>query len=636
MAETKDRNQEIGRLAVARYMADKEQVDECFRALKEGGGGSGATLAEILAQRGYVTAVQRDSLLAETAPAGAESESVGGYQLIKLIGKGGMGSVYRARQVSLDRIVALKVLNRQLHDNVAYRERFLREARAVGGLNHPHIVRAIDAGEDGGNLYFAMELVDGRNVTAHLQEGGPFREARAAAVGRQVALALAHAWRHGIVHRDIKPENILIDRDGVAKLTDLGLAKSTGEERRITQAGMAMGTPYYISPEQIRLAETLDVRADLYALGATMFHMVTGRPPYLADSSAAVVSMHVSAPVPDPRQYAPGLSPALCAVLMKLMAKDAKDRFQTPEELVAALDALDASTAAAYLATGGPAAAPAGAAAEPQGVGFGFVMAIVTFMALAALAFFLLFGGEKTDPGPGETLVPVSPGPGPEAPPAPDPGEKKGKAETPPPPDEPGPKAPPGPSEHEALLREAEKHLDQHPDDFAGGFARLEAIQRKHPGTTSAMLAKKKAEALAARLGDAARSALSDPEQGIEVRARRLLDQGKYAEGLALFDAFPQALRAGTWTETLEAARGRYVDEARGRVQKALRRAKELEARKKYQDALLILADAKALGVPEFAKRIREDEDRIRGLRSDRLFADFASSLLRGTTGRGL
>jgi len=634
MNESRDRNQEVARLAVARGMVTKTQADECLRASKEN-----ETLEAVLQEKGYITGIQRDVLLRELAPPQEEEQMVGGFHLIKLIGKGGMGSVYRARQVSLERIVALKVLNRSITSNPTYRERFHREARAAATFNHPNIVRAIDAGEDEGILFFAMELVDGKSVSTLLREEGIYQEGRAVEIVRQVALGLSHAWKKGVIHRDIKPENILIDRDKVVKLTDLGLAKFTGgEERRITQAGMAMGTPYYISPEQIRLQDDLDIRADIYALGATLFHMVCGRPPYVAESPTAVVSMHLSDAVPDPRSYAPGLSAEFSAVAQKMLAKDPKDRFQTPEELIQALDSLRSREGVPSLLA--PVAHSPGEE-EEQGIGFGMVMAVVTLMALAGLVYFLLFplgGKEELDPGiwsipedPGDTESPV-PTPQVKQPAPPETkrtAPRETKVENP-------PVKPLGPPEHEVKFREAEAFAKKNPKDYAGALQRLASIEKGYEGTTSAILASKAAERVRARLDGAARKFLHGPEEGIALKARRFKELGRFKEGLALFDGFPDSMRAGGWVSKLSAAREAYLREGKREVDIHLRRARDLVKKKKYQQALEKLRLAQELGVPGYEEKIQKESERVRRLRADRLFISFVSGLFDQSTRGGL
>ncbi len=219
--------------------------------------------------------------------AGAENNKkfqIPGYQVISKIGKGSMGVVYKAKQMSVDRIVAIKILLDPLAQNKEFIKRFEREAKIAARLSHNNIVNAIDAGEVDGHYFFVMEYVEGPTIKDYLDKHKTFDEKEALRIVLAVAEALKHAHSRGLIHRDIKPENIILTRDAV-KLADLGLARITDDEKwGLSEAGMAIGTPYYISPEQVRGQTNIDIRADIYSLGATLYHMVTGRVPYGGDS----------------------------------------------------------------------------------------------------------------------------------------------------------------------------------------------------------------------------------------------------------------------------------------------------------------------------------------------------------------
>jgi serine/threonine protein kinase len=316
-------------------------------------------LADILYEKGWIEEEHRDALRREqTAQAGREQ--IAGYRLTAVLGEGAMGTVYRAKQLSLDRDVAIKVLSPELADDPVFVERFLREAKAVARLNHTNIVSGIDVGEADGLKYFVMEHVDGNTVAFLLRRGGAIDEERALLLAQQVARALDHAYRNGLVHRDVKPENVLISRDGVAKLCDLGLAKL--EDHGPADAAR-MGTPSYISPEQARGEADVDIRSDLYSLGATLFHMLTGRPPFAADTPALLLAKHLTEAAPSPRTLAPEVSPATETVVLRLLAKQPSERYQTPAELLKALEETVRSVQAARGAVS--AAAPAPVAPQP-------------------------------------------------------------------------------------------------------------------------------------------------------------------------------------------------------------------------------------------------------------------------------
>jgi len=266
---------------------------------------------------------------------------IGGFELIGKIGQGGMGTVFKARQKSLDRIVALKILPPSVAKDAKFIERFQREARACAKLNHPNIVQGVDVGKDpvSGVWYFAMELVDGPSVLKLLKEERLLPEERALEIARDIARALECAATHGIVHRDIKPDNILLTARGDAKLADLGLAKQLNDDASLTQSGQAVGTPYYMAPEQVRgRSDQLDIRTDLYALGGTLFHLVTGQPPYTGETSAVIMSKHLTEAVPKAHKVNRDVSEGCSRMIEQLMQKERENRIQTPTELITQIE----------------------------------------------------------------------------------------------------------------------------------------------------------------------------------------------------------------------------------------------------------------------------------------------------------
>ncbi len=260
-----------------------------------------------------------------------------GYEILERVGAGAMGTVFKARQKRLNRIVALKVLRPSLARNTHYVDRLRREARIVAQLNHPNIVAGYDLGEEAGYHFFVMEFVQGRSLRELLVEWGSFPPELVLDFAIQVTSALDHAWQKGVIHRDIKPANILIDDQNRVKLSDMGLAKGPSD-LTLTRDGATVGTPQYISPEQARDPQSADVRSDLYSLGATMFHMATGLPPFQAETLAQVLTKVLHDPAPSPRQVNPALSEGLDLVIRKLLAKEPGLRYQTPAELLADLE----------------------------------------------------------------------------------------------------------------------------------------------------------------------------------------------------------------------------------------------------------------------------------------------------------
>ena len=263
---------------------------------------------------------------------------IGDFLIEQSLSKGGMGEVYIARQLSLDRPVALKVLQERFTNNAEYVEGLFREARAAAKITHPNIVQAYAVGEENGVYYFAMELIRGETFKQILKRENILDFSLAAKVVCEVAGALDVAWREQkLVHQDIKPDNIMLDSNGFAKLADLGLAHSasTGDGFD-ADADEVLGTPQYISPEQLTGVPT-DVRSDIYSLGATFYQFVTGQFPYVADTAEEITKMHVEGNLTPPKQINPALPDALNAIIVKMMARKIEDRYQLPSELVADL-----------------------------------------------------------------------------------------------------------------------------------------------------------------------------------------------------------------------------------------------------------------------------------------------------------
>ena len=264
---------------------------------------------------------------------------IGHYELIRKLGEGGMGAVYQAKDSRTNEQVALKVLPRSRARDNTFLQRFEAEANAAFVVDHPNIIRGLDVGNADGYHFLVMEYIDGEDVYSLLGQKGRFPEREALRILEQIASALDHIHGERLVHRDIKPENILVTASGTAKLADLGLAvdKEAQGRRRITKAGIAMGTPFYLSPEQIQGKSEIDIRSDIYSLGATVYEMVTGRPPFDGETSAVVMMKHLNEQVPSPHDIDRQISISFCHLLEKMMAKDPAERYQSPAELLADL-----------------------------------------------------------------------------------------------------------------------------------------------------------------------------------------------------------------------------------------------------------------------------------------------------------
>lgn len=280
---------------------------------------------------------------------------LGDYELLEEIGRGGMGVVYKARQVHLNQIAAVKVLpERCLGDSQAV-SRFKREMQSVGALDHPNIVRAYNAGEEKGTHFLVTEYVDGVTLQGLVAQHKALPVGAACELVRQAAVGLQYAHEHGLVHRDVKPANLMLSRTGVVKLLDLGLARFQAGQlsQELTQAGTAMGTVDYMAPEQWENPSAVDIRADIYSLGCTLFHLLAGKPPYSSesfDTPRKKLAAHMAAPIPLVSQHCPGCPEDLDKILAHMLAKDAADRFDRPGEVAETLGLFaDAAELAGFL-----------------------------------------------------------------------------------------------------------------------------------------------------------------------------------------------------------------------------------------------------------------------------------------------
>ncbi len=340
----------LGRLVVDYGLATREEVDLCKDRMREAGAAVGEesgqrSLALELVDQEFVTKRQIARLKA-ILDAERSGQKIPGYRLLGKLGAGAMATVYKARQLNLDRHVAIKVLPRKFSQNPQFIERFYAEGRAAAQLNHPHIVQAYDVGKAGEYHYFVMEFVDGRTVYDDIVKNKRFSESDAIELIRQVALALGHAHERGIIHRDVKPKNIMITKEGVVKLADMGLARAMSDkEAAEAEAGKAFGTPFYISPEQIRGETDVGPEADIYSLGATLYHMVTGVVPFDGKNPTSVMHKHLKADPVPPDQANPRLSGGISEVIEMMLAKRREQRYRSVADLMSDLEAVKARKA---------------------------------------------------------------------------------------------------------------------------------------------------------------------------------------------------------------------------------------------------------------------------------------------------
>ncbi|MFH1231351.1 MAG: serine/threonine-protein kinase, partial [Planctomycetota bacterium] len=334
----KIRSLNFGELAVELGYTTVEKVNECLsiqQKIRELGVNP-KKLGELMIDKGYLSETQVKDISQKQGVEGGRTEIVG-YKILAILGRGTMGTVYKAIQLSMEREVALKVLSPHLASNAKFVMRFFKEARIVAQLNHPNIIQGIDVGESNGIHYFVMEFVEGKTLWDVIKQEGPMEERKAAGIILKVAQALEHAHKNNMVHRDIKARNIMIsNKDGTVKLCDLGLARLIIEDP--SQQKELVGTPGYISPEQARGEHDIDIRSDIYSLGVTFYFCVTGELPFKGESAAVVMNKHINEQPVPPKQKKPQISNPINIFILKMMAKKREERYQTPTELIRDLE----------------------------------------------------------------------------------------------------------------------------------------------------------------------------------------------------------------------------------------------------------------------------------------------------------
>ncbi len=331
-------------LAIAHKVLTHDQVEEAQAVLadEKARGVTGRAIEDVLLEMGMIKheeiwAVKKaqERLLRDATNVG---EKIGGYEIISKVGEGGLGVVYRARQLSMGRTVALKVLHEKWIGDDEFRKRFLVEARLVGRLSHPNLIQVIDVGRHRNQLYYSMEFIEGVTVETQLDDFGAMELPQAMDIVCQVASALEHLASKKIVHRDVKPGNIMVTTKGVAKLGDFGFVKSSLDSV-LSPDGEILGTPDYISPEAANGDRDIDFRSDIYSLGVSFYHMLAGKPPF-AGTSSEVLDAHIFKKPPLITEFRPDLPKLACDIVNKMIAKKPENRYQKYTEFFADMELL--------------------------------------------------------------------------------------------------------------------------------------------------------------------------------------------------------------------------------------------------------------------------------------------------------
>ncbi len=507
---------------------------------------------DILLHKGFVSADRITTARREVAASHGKALRIGKYEILERLGEGGAGIVYRAYQTTLGREVALKVLSRKREADEEYLDRFLREAKVAVTLNHVNVVRGLDFGKADGYHYFAMELVEGESLMAVVRREGRLQERKALDIALQMVRALEHAQTFQIVHRDIKPENILLTRSGTAKLADLGLARPRLEGVAAEGAKHAMGTALYAAPEQIRRDASHDFRADIYSLGATIFHALTGTPPFTGQTAGEIVKGHLSSPVPNPRERVMDISQGAAAVVMKMLAKDPAERYLSLEALDQDLDSVLDGRPPVNTITLGRKAAPLSAesAAElaarrttvaARGSRRGLLLVSVLFVGISAVAAWALLRPPEQAPAP-------SPGPAP-APLAPPDGGMGAVLQE-------------RENEAAAALRAAEELAKARGESSPEAAAKYLEVANAFGGTSAGRVAQSNFE----RLEKSRRERIAASLRKREQDHASALAAGRLGAALAAWDGLDGEEASGGGKEGAEAARGAVEREADARV----------------------------------------------------------------------
>lgn len=331
-------------LAIAHRLLTHEQAESAQAILEqeELDGKPKRQIEDILLERGTIKAEEvwavykaRDRMARDARSRG---QRIGGYEIQGKVGEGGLGVVYKARQLSMGRIVALKVLHEKWVNDDEFRKRFLVEARLVGRLSHQNLIQVFDVGRYKNTLYYSMEFIDGETVEDIIDRGGKMEMREVINITFHTARALQYLYNRNIVHRDVKPSNIMLTKGGIAKLGDFGFVKSSLDSV-LSTGGEVLGTPDYISPEAALGEKDLDFRSDLYSLGATLYHMLSGDPPF-GGSGSDVMESHIKDQAEPLRKHCPDLSERGIRFVERLMAKDRDDRYDSFTELFEDLELL--------------------------------------------------------------------------------------------------------------------------------------------------------------------------------------------------------------------------------------------------------------------------------------------------------
>jgi len=554
-----DLDELFAKIAVEDRFVSREQLVDCRHAMEAiAKVGVKRSLQDIMIDKGFLTKEEVLEILRRLVREGVRPH-IGNFEILNKVGEGGMGTVYKARQVSLDRVVALKVLPPRLAKDEIFVRRFIREAKTAAKLAHKNIITVLDVGESNGFYFIAMEYIDGPTVADIVERNGRIAENEALRICKEVAEGLAFASQFGIVHRDIKPANIMLARDGTVKLCDMGLAKQIKtEDASVTESGAAIGTPLYMSPEQARGDVTIDSRSDIYSLGATLFFMVASEPPFRGRTPLEILRKRLELPPPWAGELNPELSEWTCSTIQTMMATDPANRYQSAEDVVQVLESRGRGKAHAVVARVVSAvqrdSIPADVVARRlrrTRINIVVLTAAVVFATIFIIGLVLMSKDsdkEKKKPPKKPPVAILSP---PKKPPL--------QVVTPTPP----PKKPPKTGPKKPPKKPGKKHPA--PDHFA------------------------------------------EMKEKVKQQAAR----GRYAEALSLLKRFPASEEK--WTKGMQS---KIIQGARKRFSARKKQADALVEKGKLSEAVKIYAAMKNYGIPAITKEAEKEIKTLRGLQA--------------------
>lgn len=572
------------------------------------------TVDRVAVKKEFLTRAQADEVLRAIA-----RRRVGRYEVVERLGAGGMGQVWRARDVESDLVVALKLLAAKKGKSDENLQRFLREARLSCKLDHPNLVHGIEFGEAAGYTYLALEFVPGENLEQRIEREERITEREAFGIARQVLAALEHLSTFELVHRDVKPANVLLNAEGGVKLCDMGLTRAPLREAdEVGVREIPLGTAFYVAPEQVSRPDHIDWRADAYSLGCTLYHALTGRPPFVSDKSDALVKMHQETAPRDPREFVLEITPGAATVVLKLLHKDPAGRYGTMQDLAEDLEAVRDGHQPTHTLSVAPVPekrapppvsrpqkhGPSARVARRGGGKGAMVGGVIGVVVLGAAGAFLLMGGDKepatpptTPPpdveAPDAVATPLPPGPT-EEPDATEPATSGGGGTTGARPSATGGTDWQDGSPAAEALNNVERYWAENPEAWSEIGKRLAFVVKTHAGTAAGERAVQRTKDLAKAREKAAAAELGQRREG----AAMARQAGRYREAWETFKTFPldfHDTKAGAEAreETALAAQA-----AEKRLAELAAEAAQAAAELRFEDADRAVADAEIVSIP--------------------------------------